>query len=69
MNPMLENLLADLDSGQDITDVAREYLGEISGHFDNDPVADFGPEAVGQIARLCLHLIDAEQGTDETHQI
>lgn len=50
-NPMLENLLADAET-IGIEQAAGEYAGEIAGHFDNDPVADFGQASVDQISRL-----------------
>lgn len=58
MNEFLENLLADLASGQDIKEAAGEYLQEIAGHFANDPVADFGQESVDQVYRLCNFILE-----------
>lgn len=65
-NPMLENLLADAE-GIGIEQAASEYAGEIAGHFDNDPVADFGQGAVDQISRLInLILAPTDEESPET---
>lgn len=56
-NPMLDNLLADAEI-VGLRQAAEEYAGEIAGHFDNDPVGDFGQAAVSQVARLVAVILD-----------
>lgn len=56
-NPMIEGMIADARS-IGIHQAAAEFLGEILGHFDNDPVADFGQQAVDQTRELIEMILD-----------
>lgn len=63
VNPMLENLLADAEV-VGIVEAAGDHAKEIAGDFNNDPVADFGQEAVDQISRLINFILaPVDEGT------
>lgn len=57
VNPIIDSVLTDAPL-IGLAQAIREHLGEIAGHFDNDPVADFGQSVVDEAQSILERMLD-----------